>query len=167
MRQLIATKKVDPVCRMVVPNGSPHSKEFRGLTFYFCSQQCSENFSANPDLYVGLHHRDSDKPILKTRKIRVKFSIRETGLAICNDLALMMGVSEISLNENALEIVYDLRQLTWNQIEEQITSEGGCFKGFWSALRRAIWRFTEENELSNLSHWVDAECCNHPPTGFK
>lgn len=78
-----------------------------------------------------------------------------------------MGVINCGLDGVFLSVEYDLRQLTWKQVEHQALLAGIEFPGVLSAIRRGIWRFTERNELKNLAHWFDASCCNHPPRGAK
>ena len=44
----------DPVCGMDVdPGQPPASIEYRAVPYYFCSQNCKDQFAANPSLYVG------------------------------------------------------------------------------------------------------------------
>lgn len=43
----------DPVCGMVVlPESAEGKAEFRGETYYFCSDQCMREFQSNPAKYV-------------------------------------------------------------------------------------------------------------------
>ena len=43
----------DPVCGMKVDeNTAPARSEYKGKTYYFCSTQCKETFTANPERYV-------------------------------------------------------------------------------------------------------------------
>jgi YHS domain-containing protein len=44
----------DPVCGMDVnPANAPAQSNYRGRTFYFCSQDCKEQFEREPQRYVG------------------------------------------------------------------------------------------------------------------
>ena len=44
----------DPVCGMVVSHlTAPAACEFKGKTYYFCSDTCRDKFEANPDKYIG------------------------------------------------------------------------------------------------------------------
>lgn len=44
----------DPVCGMEVsPESAAASTEFEGVTYYFCSQHCSDAFLAEPQRYAG------------------------------------------------------------------------------------------------------------------
>ena len=45
----------DPVCRMRVDRyATPHTAQFEGRTYYFCSDGCRAEFEARPDHYA--HH---------------------------------------------------------------------------------------------------------------
>ena len=44
----------DPVCGMELEPEMAYSKtEYAGNTYYFCSQQCEENFKKNPEKYAA------------------------------------------------------------------------------------------------------------------
>lgn len=43
----------DPVCGMTVDETRAGARsEYRGQTFYFCSQDCKNKFDKNPDMYA-------------------------------------------------------------------------------------------------------------------
>ena len=43
----------DPVCGMNVdPKSSNYSMEYKGNTYYFCSEQCLNSFTSNPEKYL-------------------------------------------------------------------------------------------------------------------
>jgi Cu+-exporting ATPase len=43
---------VDPVCGMLVdPDDDPPQQEFEGHPYYFCSEECKQEFLSNPDRY--------------------------------------------------------------------------------------------------------------------
>lgn len=45
---------IDFVCGMNIEKKStPYCFEYRGITFYFCSRPCKEDFENNPQEYVG------------------------------------------------------------------------------------------------------------------
>lgn len=54
-------KHIDPVCGMTVKEGSEAEKyEYKGNTYYFCSEDCFEEFKADPKKYVKeeeKHHK--------------------------------------------------------------------------------------------------------------
>ncbi len=44
----------DPVCGMEVDvENAPASTEYNGQTYYFCSEECKEDFERNPERYSG------------------------------------------------------------------------------------------------------------------
>lgn len=43
----------DPVCGMQIePDDAAGTAEYRGMTYYFCSQACLDAFEADPSAYV-------------------------------------------------------------------------------------------------------------------
>lgn len=157
----------EPVCHMRVDGNSAHHLIHRGITQWFCSMQCLESFKENPDLYVGLHHVANAPPVIKSRRVAITSEYEGAQEIFMNIVGHDMGVINCGLDGVFLSVEYDLRQLTWKQVEHQALLAGIEFPGVLSAIRRGIWRFTERNELKNLAHWSDASCCNHPPGGAK
>ncbi len=48
-------KTKDPVCKMNVDkNKVKYSSEYKGVKYYFCSENCKENFAKKPEKYTGL-----------------------------------------------------------------------------------------------------------------
>ena len=45
----------DPVCGMDVDPKNALSLEYKGKTYYFCSNQCKSAFERNPEAYIGHH----------------------------------------------------------------------------------------------------------------
>jgi Cu+-exporting ATPase len=49
-----ATFSIDPVCGMKVDEAKAHGKTgFAGVTYYFCSAFCQDNFEQDPGKYIG------------------------------------------------------------------------------------------------------------------
>ncbi|MDQ6992851.1 MAG: YHS domain-containing protein, partial [Mariprofundus sp.] len=51
---------IDPVCGMEVKTDSPHSAEYDGHDWHFCSAGCKDKFNADPDQFTidpvcGMH----------------------------------------------------------------------------------------------------------------
>jgi Cu+-exporting ATPase len=45
--------EIDPVCGMEVdPQNPAGSYEYKGTTYYFCSQGCLEDFKGDPESYL-------------------------------------------------------------------------------------------------------------------
>jgi Cu+-exporting ATPase len=46
--------KTDPVCGMLVEtNNAAGTAEYKGQTYYFCSDQCKTAFQQNPEKYTA------------------------------------------------------------------------------------------------------------------
>ncbi len=43
----------DPVCGASVPEQGAPSSEFEGKLYYFCSEDCKQEFDDDPEVYVG------------------------------------------------------------------------------------------------------------------
>lgn len=43
---------VDPVCQMRVLRSERLKIDFTGETYYFCSENCQENFKQNPKAFI-------------------------------------------------------------------------------------------------------------------
>ena len=44
----------DPVCGMDInPGAAPAQSNYRGRTYYFCSDDCKQKFEAEPQVYVA------------------------------------------------------------------------------------------------------------------
>ena len=47
-------KVKDPVCGMVIETGDAvGTSDYKGNTYYFCSNDCKVEFDSNPDDYAG------------------------------------------------------------------------------------------------------------------
>ena len=47
-------KAVDPVCGMSVdPATAAATREYGGVTYYFCNPGCADKFAQNPAAYLG------------------------------------------------------------------------------------------------------------------
>ncbi len=58
-KQEQAAKAIDPVCGMQVdPAKAAGKSEYKGTTYYFCSDHCKKTFDANP---AGVLKPDSKK----------------------------------------------------------------------------------------------------------
>ena len=51
---MTTAQHTDPVCGMQVEaENAAGQSEYRGQTYYFCSQGCKEGFEQNPEQYLG------------------------------------------------------------------------------------------------------------------
>lgn len=48
----VATAVIDPVCGMEVTEESEWTAEYEGVTFYFCSEGCRDQFIAEPGKFL-------------------------------------------------------------------------------------------------------------------
>ncbi len=144
-----------PVCHMAVDPDNL-AREYLGMRFAFCSQQCRERFDANPHLYVG--HPGQPAPaqtgaaIVKERTLRLAGPLTTAQVErVVEELQAMMGVHEVKVAGDRICIRYDLLQATAEQIERRLTEIGNALEdGLGEKLRRAFVHYLEETELANL-----------------
>ena len=49
----MANAQRDPVCNMEVDEQSAAGRsQYRGQTYYFCTESCKDEFDQNPEMYV-------------------------------------------------------------------------------------------------------------------
>lgn len=155
----------DPVCGMEVePSPAAEQTVYRGIRYFFCSEQCLGRFLGNPRLYVGEPGWKAPKQegveLIKKRRLRLASPLSPNQAAIVEDALLgVMGVKEVSAREDVLEIRYDLLETSAELIEEQMAAIGVQLGNGWSErLRRAFAHYEEECELDNLVA-NDKHCC--------
>lgn len=102
-------------------------------------------------------------PILKRRRLRVSGIAVNASKRAYQRIGQMPGVASVLSEKGILVVEYDLRQTTLAQIEAAAISDGLEFRSGLHWLQRALWRFTERNELDNAVSAGDGACCNHPP----
>ena len=145
----------DPVCGMEV---TPHHIEvvYRGIGYSFCSTQCRDRFQANPGLYVGqpgqIAPKQAGLQVIKRRRLRLEHELSDSqaGIMIA-ELRAMMGIKSVVIEGNMVEIVYDLLEVTEEQVEEKIAGIGLQLGEAWmDHLRRAFIHYEEECEVGNL-----------------
>jgi len=155
----------DPVCHMMVSKSS-FNTEYSGMTFAFCSGQCRDRFLANPHLYMGFPRQKAPAQqgveVVKNRKIRLNCPLDVTQSQLVQDaLTSMMGVQDIHVDGNLLEIRYDLVQVTAEQIENTLVSVGASLgQGWIDRIRRAFIHFKEESEIGNLEVIKSKKSCH-------
>lgn len=53
-QEQVAAKVIDPVCGMQIePAKAAGKSEYKGQTFYFCSDHCKRKFDAAPESYLN------------------------------------------------------------------------------------------------------------------
>ncbi len=145
----------DPVCHMEVSETS-FATEYEGIRYAFCSAQCKERFLANPHLYTGLPgHKapaQQGKQVIKRRSLVLSAPLdaRQAEL-VKRDLLAMMGISEVHIEGEKIEIQYDLMQVTTEQIADQLALVGAELGGGWmERLKVAFINYQEECEIGSL-----------------
>ncbi len=48
----MAKVHTDPVCEMEVTEEDAPTSEYEGMTYYFCCEECKEEFDEDPESYV-------------------------------------------------------------------------------------------------------------------
>lgn len=145
----------DPVCGMTVPPDS-FAMDYMGMRFAFCSEQCRERFRANPNLYIGAPGvkapKQEGKEVIKRRRFALEQALSERqSETLRQELRSMMGIRDVSVSGNEIEIAYDLLQATAEQIEAQIQAVGVTLGAEWGErLRRGFVHYLEEIETSSL-----------------
>jgi YHS domain-containing protein/copper chaperone CopZ len=145
----------DPVCHMDVSDTSLKI-EYAGIHYGFCSEQCKDRFLANPHLYIGVpgHKAPAQKgmQLIKRRRMLLETSLdSEQVTHVRQALFEMMGIQEVAIENDTIDIQYDLLQVTAEQIADKLeligTQLGG---GLMDRLKLAFIDFQEEAEISRL-----------------
>jgi len=144
----------DYVCHMQVPSTS-FATEYAGGHYAFCSAQCQERFLANPHLYVGFPGNKA--PAQEGTEVikRHRFTLLAPLDAIQAEqvkqaLLEMMGMQEVSIEGDQIEIQYDLMKVTAEQIADKLALTGASLGGNWTdRLKLAFINSLEEIETNS------------------
>lgn len=145
----------DPVCHMMVPATS-FALQYEGIVRAFCSAQCKERFLENPHLYVGRPGHTAvarqGKKVIKRRSFVLSAPLDAMqGEQVRLALLGMMGVHEVCIDGNKIEIQYDLVQATAEQIADQLALTGANLGSGWvDRLKLAFINYKEECEIGSL-----------------
>jgi len=128
------------------------SLEYHKMYLHFCSEQCRETFIAHPSLYSVLPQKQR-KEILKCRTMSLaKALTKKNAQFLINSLTDMMGVKDVIVDGDKLQINYDLLQTTRKQVENRLLEVGVTLGNNWVEHFRSAWvHNSEENELANLA----------------
>ena len=147
-----------PVCTMT-DMASPLKLNFEGINYFFCSSQCISRFKAHPHLYVGtpqLGESVKQKHVQKLKKRRIYLNENindEFKKTIDDSLKALMGVKEVSINNQDLLVIYDLLEVSLDTIEKNIeASTAKLRKTLFDSIKRGIIHYSEDCELENLAH---------------
>ncbi len=147
----------DYVCLMDV-NPGDFSLNYQGRIFSFCSKQCRDRFEYNPHLYIGnAGHpaaKQLGKQIIKRRVLKLDQVIPiESRATLINELKAMMGIIDVTINNDLITIIYDLLEVTTQQIENTIETSGNSLGAGWgNKLKLAFLHYLEETQLDNLEY---------------
>lgn len=156
-----------PVCKMLTDEMSL-GYEYQKVHFSFCSEQCRQRFIANPNLYFGQPGKPSvgyqNKSIIKQRVLYLDKVIPDDVVnTISESLMTMMGIKDVQVTGNKINISYDLLEATIEQIEAHIEQMGQHISNNWlNRLRNAFIQYSEETELDNLEQAKGHSCHNMP-----
>ena len=154
----------DYVCHMQVPSTS-FATEYAGGHYAFCSAQCKERFLANPHLYIGFPgHKapaQEGKEVIKRRRLLLSAPLDAIQAEqVKRALLEMMGMHEVFIEGDKIEIQYDLIQVTAEQIADKLALIGADLGGGWiDRLKLAFINNLEEIEISSLE--VENKKCCH------
>ena len=145
----------DPVCHMEVLATS-FAIEYAGIHYAFCSAQCQERFLATPHLYVGFPGNPAPaqegKEAIKRHRFLLSASLdARQSEQVKQALFEMMGIDEVYIDGDRIEIQYDLMQVTAEQIADKLALIGaGLGEGWVDRLKLAFINNLEEIEISSL-----------------
>lgn len=149
------TTVVDLVCGMEV-NSDDISVDYQGSHYAFCSEQCLERFQSNPHLYIGYPGSEAPKhagmEVIKTRTLKLAEPLpQEITSKVIDYIESMMGIQNVEVDGDRIDITYDLLQATESQIEAAIAEAGAVLGDDWTErLRRAFVHYMEETEAVTL-----------------
>lgn len=155
----------DYVCHMQVSSTS-FATEYAGGHYAFCSEQCRERFLANPHLYVGFPGNKAPgqegKTVIKRRRLLLSASLDATQAEqVKHALIEMMGVREVYIEGDRIEIQYDLMQGKAGQIADKLALIGASLgKGWMDRLKLAFINNLEEIEINSLEAERKKKCCH-------
>lgn len=145
----------DPVCHMTVPVTS-FATEYAAIRYAFCSAQCKERFLANPRLYIGFPgHKapaQQGREVVKRRRFVLSVPLDAMQAEqVKQRLFEMMGIHEVGIDGDKVEIQYDLIQATAEQIADKLELIGAELGGGWKdSIKRGFVNYLEECEIGNL-----------------
>ncbi len=155
----------DYVCQMQVPSTS-FPTEYAGGHYAFCSAQCRERFLANPHLYIGFPGRKAPaqegKQVIKRRHLLLSAPLDPLQAEqVKRALLDMMGVQEVYIEGDKIEIQYDLIQVTAEQIAGKLALIGADLgEGWMDRLKLAFINNLEEIEINSLEVEKKKKCCH-------
>lgn len=158
---------IDPVClRRLEASAAAHRLTYRNVSYRFCSAHCLERFAEMPEFFTAPRRLEDIRAVPKQHRLRfspVSPGILEETIA---RLRVLQGVIVASASEKYVDLEYDLRLVSLQQIETLLADAGLPLKNGVHRLRRGFWRFSEHNELANLAS-QPSPCCSRPPVRIR
>src|SRR4030067_2490296 len=145
----------DPVCHMQVISTS-FATEYAGGYYAFCSAQCKERFLASPHLYIGFPGRKAPaqegKEVIKRHRFLLSAPLDAIQAEQVKQALLeMMGMHEVSIEGDKIEVQYDLIQVTAEQIADKLALIRANLGGGWiDRVKLALINNLEESESNSL-----------------
>lgn len=142
-----------PVCGMKV-EGHENELVYLQMHFDFCSEQCKSRFLAHPHLYTGYPGVPAPKQegqvVLKKRRLHLDQPLSGEGAALVEELlGELMGVNGVAVSGDTIEVIYDLLQVSLEELETALCDAGARLGGDWAGrLRRALIHESEELEIA-------------------
>jgi YHS domain-containing protein len=145
----------DPVCGMVV---DAHDIEitYADVHYAFCSRQCCDRFEQNPHLYIGHPGHKAPKQkgvqVIKNRCFTLEQSLSPIEASVLtSELNALMGIHKVHIVDMTIDVIYDLMEVTAEQIEERLVCIGIKLGDAWTRrLRRGLIHMLEETEVSSM-----------------
>lgn len=141
-----------PVCGMEI-KGDENVLVYQQMRFVFCSEQCKTRFSEHPHLYIGYPGQKAPKQegqvVLKRRRMHLAqaLDVEEAGL-VQELLAGLMGVDQVIVSGDTIEVTYDLLQVGLKELEGALHDVGAQLGGDWiRRLQHALIHESEEWQL--------------------
>jgi len=121
----------DPVCGMEVdPSAAFAVRQYKGRTFYFCSEKCVKSFDEDQGQYAGPASATTGVPEVATSTVRLDLPVRGLqragGPALAQALEAVVGVNRATVNVRAgrATVDYDPTRARSSDLIEAIRSAG-------------------------------------------
>lgn len=110
-----------------------------------------------------------DKSLIRKRKIAVVgVHDRRSANKIIESLSQKAGILEVDVDspKGFVKIKYDLMKINFEAIEKSVKELGfGLGNSLKEKFKRGMAKFTEQNELDNMTAPLSS-CCSNPKEGF-
>lgn len=162
-----ANLTIDPVClKRFELSETAHQLTYGNVSYRFCSAHCQERFAEIPEFFTAPRRIEDNRPVPKQHRLKL-FPVSSSILEGATErLRQLQGVIQASSSEKYVDLEYDLRLVSLQQIEALLTNAGLPLKGGIYRLLRGFWDFSEHNELANMAS-QPSPCCSRPPVRIR